>query len=362
MAALCPPRVLRDYQVADIKAVEREWSNGIVRTVGIAATGTGKTDVIAAIAVGEVRAGGRVLILANRTEALDQISERCATHAPDISVGRVQARRNEFARPIVVASVQTVCRPKRLALMLKPTVVIVDECHYALSQSFLRVLVWAGCFENTRLLGVTATLVRSDRQGFGELFQSVAFERTIDWAVRHHWLVKPVEVAVPLPSLTRRRGQAKSAVAPEDTVRRIVGEWLARARDRTTVVFAPNREVAGMLHREFCERGVVAELVVGSTPHEDRQLTYKRLAAGDVRVMVAVMVPVVAWDCPPVSCVLIARSTRSVGLYVQMAGRGLRLSEGKRDCLVLVTAAGTRCGLSTPVDMYPTPIELPAAA
>jgi superfamily II DNA or RNA helicase len=353
VAELCPKtQPLRDYQREDIAAVYGEWEKGNNRTALVWATGLGKTNAAADIAIREVRSGGRVLFIANRTEPLDQMTERCELYAPDIRVGRVQARRNEITAPIVVASVQTIYRDKRLRQMLRPTVVIVDECQHAMAATFVKVLTWAGAFnafDATRVVGLTATLVRSDGKGFGVLFQSVAAVRDIEWAVEHGWLARPVIVQVPLPSVKKNEGVASS----------IADEWMKYASDRITVAFTPNRESVRWLCQEFVDRGVVSEVVVGTTPPEDRKLTYKRLAAGDVRVMGAVLVPTEAWDCPPVACVLVARQTRSVGLYVQMVGRGLRLCAGKTDCVVLDVTSVRGREVVTPVDMYPTPVEIP---
>lgn len=167
------------------------------------ATGLGKTDIIAKLATDEAAAGGLVLLVAHRSEPLDQMTQRCLMHAPAIPVGRAQAGRNEIDRRIIVASVQTICRDARLAQLPKPTMLIIDECHHALSASYHKVMKHCGSFDakGTRTLGVTATLIRGDHRGFGGLFTSVADERDIDWAVDNGWLVRPHGCAVVLDRL-----------------------------------------------------------------------------------------------------------------------------------------------------------------
>ncbi|MGH3521994.1 MAG: DEAD/DEAH box helicase [Mycobacterium sp.] len=359
------PRVLRDYQTAAIAAVRNEWLIGNNRTAIVHATGLGKTDIIAKLATDEALAGGRVLLLAHRSEPLDQMTARCAMHAPSVSVGRVQGQRNETGCAITVASVATISHAKRVTQLTQPTMVVIDECHHAMAASYQKIMAQAGCFEpnGTRTLGVTATLVRGDGQGFGRLFQSVADDRGIEWAVSRGWLVRPFGRAVALNGLrldqvTKRHGDYAEgelgAMITEDA-RAIVTAWLREAGNRITVAFTPTKASAATVLAAFIEAGVPAELVVGTTPAAARTAIYGRLASGATRVLVSVMVTTEAWDCPPVACVLIARPTQQLGLYEQMVGRGLRLSDGKTDCLVLDTVGKLRDPrLVTLIDMMPS--------
>jgi superfamily II DNA or RNA helicase len=211
-------RHLRDFQVEAIQAVQAEWESGVdrlgrkvYRTSIVAATGLGKTDVIARMAAEEVSAGGRVLCLAHRGELLDQIIERCrlwlgelgldqaTKDRPAKRVGRVQAGRNEGQRDIVAGSIDTMRGDARRQSMRAFTLVIVDECHRVASPSYQKVLRWAGCFRDvepeidplgnplppTRALGVTATMIRGDKLSLGDTWQSCAITRGIEWGVSH---------------------------------------------------------------------------------------------------------------------------------------------------------------------------------
>jgi superfamily II DNA or RNA helicase len=358
-------RLLRDYQIAAVGAVRGEWDRGVARTVVVHATGLGKTDVIAKLATDEAAVGGRVLLIAHRSEPLDQLTSRCLLHAPGVAVGRVQAQRNETDCRIIVASVQTLSRDNRLAQLPKPTMLIIDECHHAMATSYHKIMRWAGSFDArpTRTLGVTATLVRGDGRGFGGLFTSVADERGIGWAVDHGWLVRPHGRAVVLDRLRLDRVRVRHGDYADNDfggmitqdAEHIAKSWQNEAGTRITVAFVPNIASAAALQEAFTAQGVAAETVLGSTPRDARAEIYQRLAAGETRVLVSVGVLTEAWDCPPVSCVLIARPTRLPGLYAQMVGRGLRPADGKSDCLVLDTVGVSRQQqLVTLVDMFPS--------
>lgn len=367
-------RVLRDYQQQAVEAVYAEWAAGRTRTGVVLPTGCGKTDVLAKPAVDTAREGGRVLILAHRGELLDQITERCKMHDETIPVGRVQGQRTHGTRrPILAGMVDTLRNERRQRQLARPgarnpfDLIIVDECHHAASPSYMRVLAWAGAFDGVPTLGMTATMTRGDKRGLGDVWQSVAFERSIKWAVDSGWLVPPTgrvvvgeHLDLDKAKINKAKGDYQENELGEmvaQDVDRIVADWQRYAADRLTVAFTPNVASAQALADEFRRAGVPAGEVYGTTPPAEREQAYKALAVGDIRVLVNVMVATEGWDCPPVSCVLVARPTKLPGLYQQMVGRGLRLSPetGKTDCLVLdVVGASRSQKLMTLIDLHPS--------
>lgn len=356
-------RKLRDYQIEACQAIRDAWADGMLRPGVVLPTGCGKTDVIAEPAIRAARENKRVLVLAHRGELLDQITERCGMHDPSIPVGRVQAGRNQTRRPITVAMAPTLASEKRRARLPRPDLVIVDEAHHAASPSYMSILRWAGSFDHTPTLGVTATMVRGDRRGLGDVWQQVVFSRDIRWAIGKGWLVEPRGKAVvtdhmDLNAAKVSRGDYQDSELGEmvaQDVDQIVKAWHTHAADRQTVAFTPNVASAQQLAEEFRSVGVPVGEVYGFTPATDRARIYADLAAGHIRVLVSVMVTTEGWDCPPVSCILQARPTRLPGLYQQMVGRGLRPSPGKTDCLVLdVVGASRGQKLVTLIDLHET--------
>lgn len=356
-------RTLRKYQSDAVKAIRKSWDGGVTRTGIVMATGLGKTSVIGKLATDEARAGGRVLCLAHRAELLDQIGATCKEFASDIPIGRVQAAQNQTRRPITVAMAQTLASANRRARMQRPTLTIVDECHHAASPSYMEILSWAGSFDHTRTLGVTATMVRGDKRGLGDVWQEVCFSRDIKFGIDNGYLIEPRGRAVVTDHLDLNgakvsRGDYQDnelGEMVEQDVDQIVRAWLQHAPDRLTVAFVPTVASAQALAAEFRDAGIAVGEVYGTTSRTDRLATYKHLAAGEIRVLVNVMVATEGFDCPPVSCILMARPTRLPGLYTQIVGRGLRPSSGKVDCLVLdVVGASRRQRLVTLIDLHET--------
>jgi hypothetical protein len=115
----------------------------------------------------------------------------------------------------------------------------------------------------------------------------------------------------------------------------IVTHWHRLAERRPTVVFATGVGHSIHLRDEFRRSGVLAEHIDGSTPVEERDRILAGLAAGTIEVVCNAMVLTEGWDCPAVSCLVLARPTKSMGLYRQMAGRVLRPAPGKTDAIIL---------------------------
>lgn len=366
-------RVLRKHQEHARTRVLERWGKGDLRTAVVHPTGLGKGDVIGKMAADEVEGGGHPLILAHRGEILDQLAQRIRLYRPGTTVGRVQGPRNEVRRQVTTAMVQTAWRPNRQKRMTKPSLIIVDECHRAASDSYLRCLEWGGSFEDTRTAGFTATLVRGDKRELGDVWQSVADKIEIKWAVDNEFLVRPygrVVVAdhIDLNAAKISKGDYQDGDLGEMVVQdvdQIVRAWVEHAAKpdgsaRRTVAFVPTVASAHALRDAFAAHGITSEAVTGDTPDRERAGIYARLHSGQTRVLVNVFVLVEGWDEPKVECILWCRPTRLPGVYVQGVGRGLRPDPDpattKTDCLVLdVVGASRTQALVTLVDLGTSP-------
>jgi len=359
---------LRNYQQAAVDAVEKAWSEGILRPAIVMATGLGKSRTFTALAHREVDRGGKVLILVHRDELAQQARSTVRAFDPELQVGLVKAEHREVDAQVVVGSVQTLARAKRREELRGVTLVIVDECHHAAARSYLEVLEHYGCFRDTRALGVTATMVRSDTRGLGDVWQDVVFKRDVLFGIREGFLVdvrgKAVEVeGLDLASVARTRGDYQDGALGDGMLASGAGEAIAQAykehaADRQGVLFAPTVASAEAFAQELTAAGIPAETVTGSTPLEDRALIYKRVRHGDTQVLSNCMVLTEGFDMPQLSCGVIARPTQSQGLYIQMAGRVLRTHPGKKDALLLdVVGVTSRMGLRSIVDLTETGVQ-----
>jgi superfamily II DNA or RNA helicase len=189
---------LRDYQVESLEAIAAStWRRQLVALP----TGMGKTVVFAHQIARVVAAGKRALVLVHRDELVSQTLDKLALVVPVLDVGVVKAERNECDAAVVVASVQTVCRPNRMQQLGRDfSLVIVDEGHHATAPSYRAVLTYLGCFSpepcGPLTVGYTATPERADRASLLEVFEGIVFHRDILTMIKASYLcdVRGVQV------------------------------------------------------------------------------------------------------------------------------------------------------------------------
>lgn len=335
---------LRPYQAEARAAVEAEWAQGRRRTLLVLPTGCGKTIVFCTVAKDVVDAGGRVLVLAHRGELLSQAADKMmAATGLGCAVEKAEETAMGSWFRVTVGSVQTLARPKRLERIPSDyyRAIVVDEAHHALSDSYQQVLAH---FPDALVLGVTATTDRGDRRDLGRYFESVAYEYTLPRAIREGYLcpirAETVPLEIDLSGVSASSGDFAAGdlgTALDPYLGRIAGEMeAAGCMGRKTVAFLPLVATSRKFAAALAARGFDAMEVNGESP--DRAETLARFdAAGPGSVLCNSMLLTEGWDCPSVDCVVVLRATRVRSLYVQMVGRGTRLSPetGKEDLLVL---------------------------
>ena len=337
-----PQITLRPYQmdaVDDLRSLARAGHKRIILQAG---TGSGKTIIAGEIIKSAIAKGKRVLFLAHRRELIDQCSEKLAMFG--VAHGIIMAmRRGNHGSPVQVASIQTLAaRALNSDRMRLPDadLIVLDECHRSLGDTYKRLLE---LYPDAVTLGLTATPCRGDGRGLGEVYSAMAQAPPIKELISQGFLV-PIRYYEPeRPDLKGVKVRAGDYVESEleermDTsklVGSVVENWGRLAEGRKTVVFASGVKHSVHLAREFNEAGVKAEHLDGNTPDDERRRIREGLECGDVMVVCNCMVWTEGFDCPIVSAIQLVRPTKSLLLYIQMAGRGLRPHPGKEDCLII---------------------------
>jgi superfamily II DNA or RNA helicase len=364
---------LRPYQETALERVAQRELAGVNRQLVVLPTGGGKTIVAAHLiaqrqrhAVTTGQGSGRTLFLAHRDELIQQAADKLHQVAPDLEIGVVKAERDEVGADVVVASVQTLARPSRLA-RLEPDfdLIVVDEAHHVVSATWVGVLAGLGAMRDDGggplVLGITATPERSDRIGLGKVWQEIVYSRSILEMITDGYSVDALGLIVSTPAdlerLRTSHGDLIDAEIGAELVRSgalgsIAEAYATHARDRKGVAFVPTVETAYSLAEALRGEGIPAEGIDGATPRERRRAILDRLHTGQTQVVCNAQLLSEGWDEPSISCVLMARPTRSRPAYIQMVGRGLRIYPGKTDCLILDVAGATaRLDLMTVADL-----------
>lgn len=331
---------LRPYQQQAREAVERDWAEGFRRTLLVLPTGCGKTIVFSKIIEDAVRKGQRCLILAHRGELLEQASDKLLTATGlRCAVEKAEESSLESWYRVTVGSVQSLQREKRLERFPPDWfgVIVVDEAHHCLSESYQRVLEH---FSEARVLGVTATPDRGDMRNLGQYFEHLAYEYTLPRAIRDGWLCPIKAVTIPLnldlSGVGVQAGDFKTSdidTALDPYLERIAGEMLSYCQGRKTVVFLPLVKTSQKFRDILSTRGFQAAEVNGGS--RDRAEILRDFEAGRYNVLCNSMLLTEGWDCPAVDCVVVLRPTKVRSLYSQMVGRGTRLAPGKGELLLL---------------------------
>lgn len=336
------------FQSRAIEMLDASVANGARAPLLVLPTGSGKT-VIASELIR--RTDERVLFLAPRRElvyqASDKLAERGIRHG--LLLAGEDRRRSAYAR-VQVASVDTliVRMLHRKRLTLPPFgAVIVDEAHLSITETRQRLL---GLWPDALRIGLTATPARKDGRALGLLWDDLVTPATTAELQADGYLVPARYFSPSEPDLARvrtiagdyHRGELEAAVNQPALVGDIVQHWLSHAAGRRTVVFCCSIRHSIAVAEAFQRAGVAAEHVDASTPNAERADVFDRFSGGATQVLTNCFLASYGFDLPELSCVVLARPTKSLVLYLQMLGRGLRKADGKTDCLVLDHSGSVR--------------------
>ncbi|MHB8246876.1 MAG: DEAD/DEAH box helicase [Acidimicrobiales bacterium] len=361
--------ILRDYQIEALEAIEAFASNGGRRGLVVLPTGTGKTVIFAEALR---RRGARSLVLAHRDELLAQAAHKLAEAGiPD--VGKVAGKVDETGAGVVLASVQTVSRDRRLARLVASgafSTIVVDEAHHVVARSYHKVLEGLGAFEEggPLTLGFTATAERGDRRGLGEVFEEIVFSRDMLPMIREGYLadLRGLQVCLDIDWGQVRTtagdfnaGDLGASLTAANAPEHVVESYKRHGEGRKSLAFFPTVALATETAMRFRGAGVPAEVVDGTMSPEERAPILARLRSGETRVVCNCGVLTEGFDEPSIEAVLIARPTKSRGLYAQQLGRGTRPYPGKADCLVMdFVGATARHDLVTLPSLFGLPGDL----
>lgn len=347
-----PPAImLRDYQRDALTAIAAAEGEGTRRQMVVLPTGSGKTIVFASL-IAERRK--KALILAHRDELIEQAVQKVRSVIPNCPVGVVQAGQDDYWAPVVVASVQTLAREKRLAPVAAQRfgLVIIDEAHHAAAATYRSIVAAtnAGEDDGPLLVGVTATPDRGDGRGLDNVFDRIVYTKSLIEMIAEGYLSDVVAIRIQLDiDLTRvrtshgdyREDDLEQALELAEQPAMVALAIAENARDRQTIVFCASVKLAEETRDELLALNVRAEMVSGSTPRDERRAILSRFRRGITQVVCNCMVLTEGFDCPEITCVVVARPTKSRALYQQMVGRGLRVVPGKQNCLIIDVAGVT---------------------
>lgn len=346
---------LRPYQAAALDALWHWFeANGDGDPIVEASVGAGKSVMIAELCRRALAQApdSRVLMLVHVKELLEQNLAKLVQVWPTAPVGVYSASigTRQLGRAITYATIGSV--HKRAHQLGRVDILLVDECHLISGRdsTMYRKLIdeLRRYCPHMRVVGWTGTAFRGDgiwltQQG---LFTHVAAKVTMADLLRDGYLA-PLRAGVTEQRIdtsgVRLSGgdYVVSALAKvSDTAERVqaaCAEMAALAADRRKwLVFAVTVEHAEHVAAELRNaHGIACAVVSALTPKAERAAHIAGLRSGRLRALVNVAVLTTGFDVPELDCIVLLRATKSPVLYVQIAGRGMRIADGKEDCLWL---------------------------
>ena len=343
---------LRPYQSKNKNRIYESWKehNAVMLQMP---TGTGKTRLFVSLLrdihcyAAKIRTQIRVLILVHRIELIDQISYELGVRY-GLAHGIIHSQDRERPMfPFQIASVQTLNR--RLDRWSERTFdfIIVDEAHHVLAESYKKII---NTYPNAKVLGVTATPYRLSGAGFRPEFDVLIESESIREFIKKGYLsdyeyysIAPFsQMQHQIDDITKVDSSGDYAnselmeICDKNKIRaQVVEAYLKYAKGKKGIVYTINKLHNKHLCESFCESGVSAVAIDSDTSTEERERLIQQFKRGEIDVLCNVDIFSEGFDCPDIEFVQLARPTKSLSLYLQQVGRGLRVCEGKEKTIFL---------------------------
>lgn len=344
--------VLRPHQMEAKGKILEAWEkyNSVMLQMP---TGTGKTYLFTSLVndilqtYKQAHKEVRILVVAHRTELLDQISATLTRFS--IPHGFIQGAREQYLwRRVQVGSIMSLLTEKNYNNVCRQRFdyIIVDEAHHSLADTYIKLF---GLFPEAKKLGVTATPWRLNHESFLSLYQCLITSPQISWFIRNGLLADFDYVSIKPESEVQRLVDNSEVTSTGDfsnvdlentfnnqRIRsKLYESYKHFADSRKGIIYAINKRHAAKIAELYSSHGIKAVAIDCDTPKEERQDLIRAFKKGDIQVLVNVDIFTEGFDCPEVNFIQLARPTKSLALYLQQVGRGLRIVKGKDKTIIL---------------------------
>ena len=327
-----------EYQARYIESVNSGW-NEFSKQLIVAPTGSGKGPMFAWIAEPFLAAGKRALLLVDQDELVKQGVNKFRDVLNIVPTIEKAESFGNLDSPVVVGSVQSLMREKRLERWPKDHfgIVLADEGDKSLAASWTRILKHFDA--HSKVCALTATPWRGDLRNLGEYYENVIEHENLKSLIQKGFLSPITIQTLPIKLNVGALGAGKDFTDAEaDEIITPHLEEIAKAivqhcSFRRTLVFLPLIKTCEKFNDIARDVGLCSEYIYGEDPERESKL--RRFKAGDFDVLSNSMLLTRGVDIPAVDAIVPCRPTKSVTLYFQMIGRGTRIAPGKTDCLLL---------------------------
>ena len=313
--------ILRPYQERYITKVKEAYLKGFRAPCVVAPCGSGKSVIIGTIVKRTARRGREVLFLVHRKELCDQIEETFAALNVPPDAYNIQM-------------VQTASR--RLETASRPGLIITDENHHGLAKTYRKIY---DHFSDVPRLGFTATPIRLNGSGLGDVNDILIEEVSAKWLIENKFLAPYKYYAPNLIDGKRlklnRIGEFSNwsidlEMKENKTIYGdMIRHYMQLAPGEKAICYCHSVEASMDAAREFRDHGISAVHIDAKTPAFERKQIINDFRAGKVQILTNVDIIGEGFDVPDCSTVILLRPTQSLSLYIQQSMRGMRYQPGK---------------------------------
>jgi len=347
--------ILREYQQRSIDQLYAWFAAGHEgNPCLVLPTGSGKSHIIAALCKDALQQWPetRILMLTHVKELIEQNAEKMRQHWPGAPMGIYSASIGEkrLGEPITFAGIQSIRKHARLVGHVD--LVVIDECHLVSHKDEGGYRKFIDDLKTInpvlRVIGLTATpyrlghgLITDEPAIFADLIEPVSIEELIYKGFLAPLHSKLTQASLDVSGVHKRGGEyieseLQAAVNTTDNNARVVSEIIALAGERKAwLIFCAGINHAESIALLLRDRGIAAQCVTGETPKREREEMLADFKAGRLRALTNANVLTTGFDYPDIDLIAMLRPTMSPGLYVQMAGRGMRVKSHTDHCLAL---------------------------
>lgn len=314
---------LRDYQQKAIDDIRNAIRTGNRRVLFQCPTGGGKTIISSFMMKSALEKGLKVLFLVHLKELINQTSGKIASL--ELSHGIIAAHYDaDLSQPCQLAMVATLSRRLK-KIDFRPDIVIVDEAHHTISNTYLELLEK---FDKPIVVGLTATPERLDGKGMGLAYDiivpgpSMKMLQERGFLSRYRYHSVPFQVDLEHKSLE----EANQALEEAGILGDCVEHYNEKIPGKKAIVFCASVAHSISIAERFNRAGIEAAHLDGTTPPVERTRIVEGFASGQIKVLSNCSLLAEGFDVPDCEGVFILRPTKSLVLFLQMVGRGLRPS------------------------------------
>jgi superfamily II DNA or RNA helicase len=329
---------LRDYQQQLVSQVFASWNRGNRKVMLQLPTGAGKTIIVAAIINEFLKEGRRSMIIGHRKELITQAADKIR-NITKIEPGIIQSGfEQNFDSYVQVASIQTLIRREDHG---KVDLLVFDEAHHTVSNSYKKIFEQ---YPNALVLGVTATPVRTDGQGFKNIYDDLISGTSVTDLIQKGYLsnfrvfgavskIKTQGIKITAGDFNLQ--ELSQAVAEADITGELVPTGKKYAERKKTILFAVDVTHSKQCAKAFSSMGIPAEHIDGKTPAKERDAILERFRNGKTLVLCNCNIVTEGFDVPTIEAIQCVRPTLSFVFYMQMFGRSLRPASGKEYAILI---------------------------